>query len=423
MQAFRYSIRYNKQKSTPIIEEKIDWEEYATYTAKKEFILEPEWHAGKYYVQESSSMFLGYILESINIKNKDIIALDLCAAPGGKATHILDSISKNSILLTNEIIPKRNAVLRENIIRWGNSNIIITQNEPKHFAPLSHFFDLIVVDAPCSGEGLFKKNPDAKKEWSLENVAMCAKRQTEILEQIIPCVKEDGYLIYSTCTFQECENEAQIGYLLNNGFELVEINTEKFKEITIGKISNTFRFELEKVKGSGFFIACLKKKKNTTTSGKQISKTFYNTIESTVFKDLSHWIKDDEQYHTYTFKENLFAINKDFSALLNTIKNNLYITYFGLEIGCLKKNIFIPSHALALSNSIHPNVEVTKVDKQTAINYLRKKEIVLDNNFLASNKKSYWSVIQYEGLNLGWIKILQNRINNYLPNNWRILKQ
>lgn len=423
MPPFVYSIRYNKYKSNPDIEDAVMWEKNATYIAKKDFYLEPEWHAGNYYVQESSSMFLGYILQQININKKDIVVLDLCAAPGGKSTHILDKISENSLLISNELIPKRNAILKENLIRWGNPNIIITQNEAKHFKQLGNFFDLIVIDAPCSGEGLFKKNPEAIQEWSEENVQICAVRQREILNNIIPCVKENGYIIYSTCTFQECENEAQIEYLLNHGFELVDIDATNFNEISNGKIKNTFRFELEKVKGSGFFIACLKKKEANIENQISNSFSFYNKIEKTNFKEKNHWIKQHETYNCFNFKENIYAFHKNFIPILKTIQSNLYITYFGVEIGFFKKDIFIPAHALALSTIINQDINHVEVDKKKAINYLKKIDISIENYPDLNNKKSTWSVIQYNKYNLGWIKILQNRINNYLPNHWRILKQ
>lgn len=365
-------------------------------------------------------MFLGYILEQILVEKQDIIALDLCAAPGGKSTHILDKLNKNSILISNELVPKRNAILKENLIRWGDPNVIVTQNETKYFNSFNQFFDVVVVDAPCSGEGLFKKNPDAKNEWSEENVVMCATRQREILQHIIPAIREDGYLIYSTCTFQQCENEDQISFLLQNGFELVDIDASAFEEISSGSIKNTFRFELEKVKGSGFFIACLRKIKSSNDySINQTNKIFYNKIETIKFKNLNEWIEDSEQYNTYSFKENLYIINKKFDSILYSIKSNLYITYFGVEIGTLKKDIFIPAHALALSIVINKNIDKIDVDKKIAVNYLKKNEIQLEYN----KQKSTWCIIQHEQLNLGWIKILQNRVNNYLPNHWRILKQ
>lgn len=420
MSEFIYSIRYNKAKVAPKISNQVAWENAATYINKLDFILEPEWHAGSYYVQESSSMFLGYILEQISVEKQDVIALDLCAAPGGKSTHILDKLNKNSILISNELVPKRNAILKENLIRWGNSNVIVTQNETKYFNSFNQFFDVVVVDAPCSGEGLFKRNPDAMKEWSEENVAMCATRQREILQHIIPAIREDGYLIYSTCTFQQCENEDQISFLLQNGFELVDIDASTFEEISSGSIKNTFRFELEKVKGSGFFIACLRKIKSSNNySINQTNKIFYNKIETIQFKNLGEWIENSEQYNTYSFKENLYIINKKFDSILYAIKNNLYITYFGVEIGILKKDIFIPAHALALSTVINKSIDKVEVDKKIAVNYLKKNEIQLEYN----KQKSTWCIIQHVQLNLGWIKILQNRVNNYLPNHWRILKQ
>jgi NOL1/NOP2/fmu family ribosome biogenesis protein len=423
LEPFVYSLRYNLKKSNPIIFDKIAWEQNATYIEKQEFILEPAWHAGCYYVQESSSMFLGHILEQIKIKDKNIIALDACAAPGGKSTHLLDKLNENSILIANELIPKRNAILKENIIRWGNANTIITQSETKYFENLKNFFDLVLVDAPCSGEGLFKKKPDARNEWSQEHVVKCAIRQREILQHLIPVVKENGYLIYSTCTFQESENEEQIRFLLENGFELVEIDVTHFNEISIGKIENTFRFELEKVKGSGFFIACLQKKTQQQINSACIYYNINNKIEKYKFNFLDNWVGNSDTYNCYTFKNLLYAFPIQFSPVLDRIKNNLYITYFGVELGELKKEIFIPAHALALSIVVSKQIPNINVDKEVAIQFLKKQDIALDSIDDKNEVKLGWNLIQYKNNNLGWIKILQHRINNYLPNHWRILKR
>jgi NOL1/NOP2/fmu family ribosome biogenesis protein len=423
LEPFVYSLRYNLKKSNSIIFDKIAWEQNATYVEKQEFILEPAWHAGCYYVQESSSIFLGYILEQIKIKDKNIIALDACAAPGGKSTHLLDKLNENSILIANEVIPKRNAILKENIIRWGYDNTIITQSETKYFQNLINFFDVVLVDAPCSGEGLFKKNPDARNEWSEEHVVKCTIRQREILQHLIPVVKENGYLIYSTCTFQESENEAQIKFLLENGFELVEIDVTHFNEISIGKIENTFRFELEKVKGSGFFIACLQKKTQQHVNSNYINYNINNKIEKYKYNYLHNWVENSDKYNCYTFKNLLYAFPIQFTPVLEMIKNNLYITYFGVELGELKKEILIPAHALALSIIVSKQIPNINVDKEVAVQFLKKQDIALDSIDDKNEVKLGWNLIQYKNNNLGWIKILQQRINNYLPNHWRILKR
>ncbi len=139
--------------------------------------------------------------------------LDLCAAPGGKSTHLLSLMDQNSLLVSNEVIQSRSAILSENLQKWGHDNVVVTNNDPKDFQRLPGFFDVIVVDAPCSGEGLFRKDPGAIKEWSEDAVALCSKRQRRILSDVWPALKTGGILIYSTCTYNSQENEENLRWL------------------------------------------------------------------------------------------------------------------------------------------------------------------------------------------------------------------
>ncbi|HNL84922.1 MAG TPA: RNA methyltransferase [Chitinophagales bacterium] len=419
------SIRYNSNKQQNRKLSNIPWEKNAyQYEGQMTFITDPLWHGGAYYVQESSSMFLGYmlnqLLDSGLIKKQGCKILDLCAAPGGKSTHVLDLFSNENLLIANELIPKRNTILRENLIRWGKTNYIVTQNYPEDFYMLEQYFDLLLIDAPCSGEGLFRKTPDAKNEWSEENVEICAVRQRNILQNSISLVKDDGILIYSTCTFQEKENEDQINWLLDNGFELIPFDISSFPEITEGKLQNTFRFTFEKVKGSGFFIACLRKVKkiNHPIISKVNSIRKIDFPEKFDFQDASNWIKNASEFNFYITKNKVIAFYKTFSVDLNLLfYSGLQITSFGTEIGELKKEIFIPFHALALSDIIRDDMPSIKLDKENALQYLRKNEM----NIEVSDFQLGWALVQFEGINLGWVKVLQSRINNYLPNSFRIL--
>ena len=209
--------------------EKVPWCETGYYLPQRpSFMLDPLFHAGAYYVQEASSMFLEQavltILSNPDIAKNGITALDLCAAPGGKSTHLLTLLPDDGLLVSNEIIRSRCLILAENIAKWGHSNCFITQNDPKDFRHFPHFFDFIVADLPCSGEGLFRKNPDARKEWSDEQVNFCASRQRRIIRDVWDALKPGGYLIYSTCTFNTEENEDNVEALSDElGAEIVPI--------------------------------------------------------------------------------------------------------------------------------------------------------------------------------------------------------
>ncbi|HET9278943.1 MAG TPA: RsmB/NOP family class I SAM-dependent RNA methyltransferase, partial [Flavitalea sp.] len=269
------SIRVNPKKLTDTnidhssltIHQKIPWSTHGYYlTERPSFTLDPLFHAGVYYVQEASSMFLEQALVQTVDLSQPLRVLDLCAAPGGKSTLIESLISDKSILISNEVIKSRVSVLEENMIKWGASNVIVTNNDPITFQRLENYFDIIVVDAPCSGSGLFRKDARAIDEWSEDNVQMCSQRQQRILADVYPALKKDGILIYSTCSYSEEEDECIADWLLNTfavsslQLSLSDEAGNLFGDIveTISKKHAAFgyRFFPDKIKGEGFFLAC-----------------------------------------------------------------------------------------------------------------------------------------------------------------------
>ena len=191
------------------------WCEYGFYLNERPvFTFDPLLHAGAYYVQEASSMFLYEVLkQTCDDTNKKV--LDLCAAPGGKSS-LMSSYFKNSLLVSNEAIKQRANILYENLTKWGSANVIITNNDAADFKRLENYFDVIVVDAPCSGSGLFRKDAEAINEWSIKNVELCNQRQQRILADVYPALKQDGILIYSTCSYSKEEDEDISDWLKNN---------------------------------------------------------------------------------------------------------------------------------------------------------------------------------------------------------------
>lgn len=420
------SIRFNRAKPAVVDHTgtPVPWEARALQLdTQPAFIRDPYWHAGAYYVQESSSMYLGQLLrQALHTADgaKPLLALDLCAAPGGKSTHLLDVLPDNALLVSNELLPKRNAILRENLIRWGRPNIIITQNEPAHFRPYAELFDLVVVDAPCSGEGLFRRDKTAIQEWRAEAVQHCALRQQDILDEATRLVKMNGLLLYSTCTFEPSENEAQVERLLQQGFELIPAE-KLFPEPTEGLLPGTLRFYPHKTSGSGFFIACLRKVKETaapTSTAAPNTKQRVFPISPSGWKDAAQWITQPENHSILQTPYAVHAFPKAWCDELLYFNQHLHIKYFGCELGELKQELFIPAHALALSTLIRPEIPALETDRENALTYLRKESQALPD---LADKQPGWRLIRYKGLNLGWIKVLPGRINNYLPANWRIL--
>jgi 16S rRNA C967 or C1407 C5-methylase (RsmB/RsmF family)/NOL1/NOP2/fmu family ribosome biogenesis protein len=380
------------------------------------FTLDPFHHSGVYYVQEASSMFLEQAIKQTKTSvNQNI--LDLCAAPGGKSTHIVSLMSSDSLLVSNEVIRQRGFILSENLKKWGNANVIVTNNDPKDFARLDGFFDVLVVDAPCSGEGLFRSDANSIAEWSLSNAKLCSQRQQRILADAWPSLKNDGILIYSTCTFNPCENEDIIKWLSQLGpIEPVELNIDRAWGITVTDADGfpCYRFYPHKVKSDGFFISVLRKKSGSFSHKAQISKD-NQLVALKSDKTSANKLINIENLEILRFENSLLAFPVDKLSGLLQIKNNLRILQAGIKIGELKQNDLIPAHELAVSNIIDRNAfPEFNLTIEQALLYLKREEIHLP--FLERG----WHLFSYRDIPLGLVKNLGNRYNSAFPKEWRI---
>ena len=418
------SIRLNPEKLTISncqlpIEISILWSQYGFYlTQRPSFTFDPLFHAGCYYVQEASSMFLEEALKQLTDLSQPLKVLDLCAAPGGKSTHIQSLISPESLLVSNEVIKSRSNILTDNIKKWGCENVIVTNNDPAAFKKLPSYFDVIVADAPCSGSGLFRKDEGAIGEWSVNNVALCCRRQQRILADVLPALKEGGLLIYSTCSYSKEEDE-DIGDWLVKEFgmknEKLEIRNEWniVESTSEGTGSYSYRFFPDKLKGEGFFLSCFRKTNEENEGRFKLSKLEKaNNKEKPV---LQSYLKKEMEI----IKENGFFSAIPFFllndlALLNSILN---IQYKGILLGQIMKDKLIPDHALALSNVISGAVPLNNLSYEEAILYLQKGELNI------RPPQAGWQLVAFKNHALGWINALPNRINNYYPKEIRILKQ
>ena len=222
------SIRPNATKCAKEVEgEPIPWASSGVYLKNRPtFTFDPLFHAGCYYVQEASSMFVERVLQAY--VKEPVVMLDLCAAPGGKSTLCRSVLPEGSLLIANEVMRNRSQILAENLIKWGHPEVIVTNNDPADFTDLTHLFDVILTDVPCSGEGMFRKDQVAVDEWSLENVDVCWKRQRRILTDIWPALKPGGLLIYSTCTFNREEDEDNVAWIAKElGAEILPVPMEE----------------------------------------------------------------------------------------------------------------------------------------------------------------------------------------------------
>ena len=421
------SIRLNPEKTSLLngewaintaLTETVPWCPNGRYLSlRPSFTFDPHFHAGLYYVQDASSMFLWKILEDTVGKNtKGLKVLDLCAAPGGKTT-LLCSYFTNGFIVANETIKSRANILAENITKWGAANVVVTSNDPKDFTNLQSYFDVIVVDAPCSGSGLFRKDNDAIEEWSEENVMHCSQRQQRILSNIYSSLKKDGILIYSTCSYSEEEDETICDWLVSN-YQLSTVEcllpTEYgIVETVSDKGVYGYRFYPYNIRGEGFFIAAFKKNEGEENNFRpsSIPSASKNEIEF-----VRQWVSHAEDYFFFKQNENILALPAEWKNEIALLQKFLYLRKAGINIGTLKGKDLVPHHELAMSLMMPEDIPKVNVDKKQAIQYLQKKELHFDEI------KKGWALICYEGINLGWIKALPNRINNYYPMDWRILK-
>jgi 16S rRNA C967 or C1407 C5-methylase (RsmB/RsmF family)/NOL1/NOP2/fmu family ribosome biogenesis protein len=401
----------------------IPWSSGGYYLAERpSFTFDPLLHAGVYYVQEASSMFLEQaFLQSVD-NTQALRVLDLCAAPGGKSTLLQSLISKNSLLISNEVIKARAAILEENIIKWGAANVVVTNNDPAHFARLENYFDVIVIDAPCSGSGLFRRDPDAINEWSENNVALCSQRQQRIIADVWPALKNDGILIYSTCSYSAAEDESILDWLGNQFMvEGVPLQVNPAWGIVETASANGrlkgYRFYPDSVKGEGLFIASVQKKQGGAyVAGKPGKKTTEKlSVPATAI--VKEWLQEDAALAFFKQGDAIIAMPAALQDDIAVLQSALYIKKAGVRLGKLAGNDLVPDHQLAVSTIISKNIPRLALNRDQAIGYLRKDDIQLPV------AQPGWQLVSYEGHALGWIKMLPNRFNNYYPKEWRIMKQ
>ncbi len=402
-----------------ILNEPVPWCENAFYLNERpQFTFDPLLHAGAYYVQEASSMFLWEALKQIFHREANIKILDLCAAPGGKSS-LLAAYFSNALIVSNEVIKTRATILYENLTKWGSSNVVITNNDAADFKRIKNYFDLMVVDAPCSGSGLFRKDNEAIDEWSVNNVQLCSQRQQRILADAYASLKHDGILIYSTCSYSQEEDEDILDWLKDSfNFESLKLNIDDKWNITETTSHKHkcygYRFWPDKIKGEGFFIAVLKKNEESISS-----KQNNNTLPAATSKEISMlqpYIAEND-WLFFQQQQVIRVIQKQWNNDVAFLRKNLYLRKAGVQLGEIKGKDLVPHAELALSNIVSDDVKKIELEYEQALQYLRKKEMPV----IVGDKG--WALSTYKNLPLGWIKILHNRVNNYYPTEWRIRKE
>jgi 16S rRNA (cytosine1407-C5)-methyltransferase len=401
------SIRINPSKlmQRPRHLQEVPWSQLGYYLEERpSFTADPWFHAGAYYVQEASSMAVGSVIASLisrHFINQPICVLDLCAAPGGKSTDIVSQLRLDDLLVSNEVVKARAQILKENVIKWGYANHLVTQNDPGDFSGVDGVFDIVVVDAPCSGEGMFRKDHDARNEWSLDHVSLCGARQERIVADIWDSLTEGGFLVYSTCTFNTRENEDVLDFIKNElggepyGIELGEWQSE----------DRIHRFLPYEIIGEGFsfFVA----RKTTPQSVAKI-KHKVQGIRHDHFR-----IKRDGVF-VQKADEVFFQTHPIITALMD---RSLKLIRPGLHVGTIKKNKWIPSPELALSVDYLTDFSEVELTIDQALQYLR-----CDTFPLEVDQKGI-HLVKFQGQSIGFLNHLGNRFNNNYPSYWRIRTQ
>lgn len=416
------SIRMNHRKLDFVPgAEPVKWSDSGYYLPERlSFTFDPLFHAGAYYVQEASSMFLEQVV--CTYLQNPVKCLDLCAAPGGKSTHLLSTLPEGSLLVSNEVIRTRSNILAENITKWGYANSVVTNSDPEDIGKLTHFFDVVVADVPCSGEGMFRKDTDSTDEWSVANVELCASRQRRIIHDVWNALAPGGLLIYSTCTYNTEEDEENIHYFTRElGAEALPVPLKDEWMVT-GALRYThpvYRFFPHKTKGEGFFLAVLRKpegdlggispkSKSRKEKGKQVPDKFPD--------EPRHWISSAEAFQFLSRGEYLQAFPLIHAEAYKRITENLRIVSAGILLGQVKGKDIIPAQSLANSLYLNKAAFVSfDVTWEQAICFLRREPITLPDEM----KKGY-VLITYNSIPLGFVKHLGNRTNNLYPQEWRI---
>lgn len=374
------------------------------------FTADPLFHGGAYYVQEASSMFLYQAVKQC-FPNANRV-LDLCAAPGGKSTLLSQTLPESCLLVSNEIIHSRAQILAENILKWGNPNVVVTNNEASHFSKLEHYFDAIVVDAPCSGEGMFRKDPNAINEWSVDNVMNCVSRQRDILIDSWDALKPGGIMVYSTCTFNREENEENVHWICTElGADIIQLAIE---DTNIVITDGGYRFYPHRMKGEGFFMAVIRKNESAVKE-----QNFKLVLDKNTKKinasELPFKLMDFTHSSYYNINNRIIAFDSDNLNELLFLRSKFKCLVAGIEMFELKGRDYVPTAQLALSKLLDKSsCTLFEVDYNTAIRFLKREAIELNDT-----DKGYL-LLTFKGLTLGWVKNIGNRCNNLYPQHWRI---
>ena len=392
---------------------RVPWCDNGFYLADRPaFTFDPDWHAGRYYVQDASSMFIAHVIG--HFVHEPVRYLDLCAAPGGKTTAAIQALPPRSLTVANEIVPPRARVLADNVIRWGNPRCVVTSNAPAHYGKMEAFFDVIAADVPCSGEGMMRKDDEAVAQWSPALVEQCAQRQREILADVWPALRPGGLLIYSTCTYNRQENEEIADFIVRElGATSLEVPVEPSWNIhsAIGSDCNCYRFMPQRVDGEGLFMAVFRKDGNGVRQDVRIKGKMPKKADEIG----KNWLSQPDEFVIEQQGDLSIAVPQDIHREVTAMRASLNVLHTGVELATVMGRKTVPHHALAMSTARAEDAfPVCEVGYPVALRYLRGESITIDG------PRGY-VLVAHRGAVLGFANNLGNRANNLYPKPLRIL--
>ncbi len=431
------SLRINPLKCVgqPVDGERVPWCDEGYYLPHRpNFTFDPLFHAGCYYVQEASSMFVWRVLKQY-AGSKPVMALDMCAAPGGKTTAAQAALPEGSVIMCNEPMRPRANILAENISKWGAPRVIVTNNYPADYAKSGLKFDVIICDVPCSGEGMFRKDEGAIGEWSVQNVENCCRLQREIVADAWSCLRPGGLMVYSTCTLNTREDEENVAWICSElGAEVLPVDVKDDWHICGSLLDGfqapVYRFIPGTTRGEGLFMVALRKpadgegeadesdsrmRRKAKKDTAQNSRNNKKGAGGETLKAMSGWLSGSEEYDIINHGDSIVAIPKAMKDIFDAA-SSLRIVHAGVTLGEVKGKDIIPHQSLALSSALSQDAFPTvALDYRQAVDYLRKEAIGLPEGTPRG-----FVLVTFRGIPLGFMKNIGNRANNLYPQEWKI---
>ncbi len=426
------AVRANPAKGWRPAEAETDpvpWWEGGCYLSQRPlFTVDPAFHAGCYYVQEAASQFVGRIFALCSPAGKRI--LDLCAAPGGKTTLYASMVGLDGLVVANEIDRRRVQVLSDNVRKWGMGNVAVVAGDSPAVCAFAATFDVVAVDAPCSGEGMFRKDPNARAEWSEEHVNLCVKRQQALLDDAWRALKPGGLLIYSTCTFNREEDEQQLDRLferVEDGefAEAPEVPCDPTWGIVTGRVgrAQTFRFFPHRTRSEGLFVSVVAKSAEAQGPSRpsrsaRPRRSPLAEVPRAACRELAGWLREPDAWEFVQAGDTCYAFRRAQAELIRQLASATGVIYSGVAMGQLYNGRLKPDHALALATAFdRSRVPSAELDEERAVEYLRRGAVAPQGLAEGMN------LVTHDGRPIGFAKRIGRRVNNLYPQTMRILNK